>query len=105
MSHAKGKIKYGNVELDDSYFDLKNHKARVTTFVDGDVLAWLRKESEKIGVGYQTLLNMKLRESMQGAQLDEAVLNAFKKLLSSGTIQFRPKAAAKGQSVKKRKTG
>jgi uncharacterized protein (DUF4415 family) len=70
MKRGKNKIKHGDVSLDDSYFDVKNHKVRVTTFIDGDVLSWLKQEAMKVGKGYQTLLNTKLRESMEGSPDD-----------------------------------
>jgi len=37
----------------------------VKTFrLDMDVFLWLRREAERTGIPYQTLLNSKLRESM-----------------------------------------
>lgn len=48
----------------------KEVKEKITTLIDFDILKWLRGEAEKKGIGYQTLLNMKLRESMQGSADD-----------------------------------
>ncbi len=56
------KISYGNVELDKDEFDPKYTKVRITTFVDLDILKKLKKTAKKLNVGYQTLLNQKLRE-------------------------------------------
>jgi len=67
---TKSKIKYGNVELEPGTFDPRNVKERVTCMIDEDVVNWLRKEATGLGIGYQTLLNMKLRESMQGSADD-----------------------------------
>jgi uncharacterized protein (DUF4415 family) len=39
-------------------------KVMKTIRLDADVLAWLMERAEKQGVGYQTLLNMLLREQM-----------------------------------------
>ena len=62
---TNSKIKHGNVELEPGTFEPKNVKERVTCLIDEDVVNWLRSEAEKTGgIGYQTLLNLKLRESM-----------------------------------------
>lgn len=42
----------------------KDSKVVKTIRLDQDVLNWLIEEAEKLGIGYQTLLGMKLRESM-----------------------------------------
>lgn len=39
-------------------------KISKTFRIDGDVFMWLQEESEKTGIPYQTLMNAKLRESM-----------------------------------------
>lgn len=39
-------------------------KVLKTIRLDADVLVWLNVEAEKRGIGYQTLLNMLLRERM-----------------------------------------
>lgn len=41
-------------------------KVSVTARLDVDVLTWLRQESEKRGMPYQTLLNSILKEAMTG---------------------------------------
>ena len=41
-------------------------KVSVTARLDMDVLNWLRKESERRGMPYQTLLNSILKEAMTG---------------------------------------
>jgi len=45
-------------------FAPENTKIRITTMISGDVLDWLRTEAKAKGIGYQTLLDMKLRELM-----------------------------------------
>jgi uncharacterized protein (DUF4415 family) len=67
---TKAKITYGTVELEPGTFDPRNVKERVTCMIDEDVVDWLRKEASGLGIGYQTLLNMKLRESMRGSTDD-----------------------------------
>jgi uncharacterized protein (DUF4415 family) len=57
------KINLGRKDLlDDSYRDPKNKKHRVTMWVDGDVLEAIKAEAAKVGAGYQTFLNKRLRE-------------------------------------------
>jgi hypothetical protein len=65
VTRGKNKIKYGKVTLDDSYLDPRNQKLRVTTFIDVDVVRWLKKEAEGMGIGYQTLMNSRLRQLME----------------------------------------
>jgi uncharacterized protein (DUF4415 family) len=43
-----------------------NAKIMKTIRLDADVLAWLMSEASGRGIGYQTLLNMLLREAMAG---------------------------------------
>ncbi len=42
----------------------KGAKIAKTFRIDVDVFLWLRQEAERTGIPYQTLLNAKLRESM-----------------------------------------
>ncbi len=68
-SSKTGKIKYGKKDLlDESYADPKNHKVRITSFIDGDVLLELKKRAEQQGTKYQTLLNQLLREALKDSQ-------------------------------------
>lgn len=39
-------------------------KARITIMLDNAVLEHFRKQGEELGVGYQTLINRSLRETM-----------------------------------------
>jgi uncharacterized protein (DUF4415 family) len=39
-------------------------KVSKTVRLDGDLVQWLVAESERTGIPYQTLMNAKLRESM-----------------------------------------
>lgn len=40
-------------------------KTRITIMIDDEVLADFRSRGERLGAGYQTLINQALRESMQ----------------------------------------
>jgi uncharacterized protein (DUF4415 family) len=55
------------------------HKVRITTFVDGDILDELKRQAEKEGLGYQTLLNQYLRSSV----LREVPDSLINRLISS----------------------
>jgi uncharacterized protein (DUF4415 family) len=62
MSGSRGKIKYSKIpKLDESYLDTKNHKVRITMWLDGDILEVFRDMAKKSGIGYQTLINNQLR--------------------------------------------
>lgn len=40
-------------------------KTRITIFLDDDILSAYRKKSERLGRGYQTLINDALRDTLQ----------------------------------------
>lgn len=86
MKHAQDKIKIGNVELDEDEFAPKNQKHRVTTFIDGDVLDLLKAEALKLNIGYQTLLNLKLRASMTAPTVKEEFKSAVEELFADGKL-------------------
>ena len=55
-------------------------KISKTIRLDGDIVQWLVAESERTGIPYQTLLNSKLRESMNlPDRVRELVRDEFKK--------------------------
>jgi uncharacterized protein (DUF4415 family) len=45
----------------------KNLKIAIHVRLDTDIVAWLREESEKAGLPYQTFLNFRLRQAMEGS--------------------------------------
>lgn len=49
-------------------------KSRITIMLDDDVLNFFRSEAEAKGIGYQTLINMALREAMSYRPLNEITL-------------------------------
>jgi predicted DNA binding CopG/RHH family protein len=54
-------------------------KVRITAMIDLDVIDALKKHSHQTGIKYQTLLNMKLRESVLGeAIIDKKQLASLK---------------------------
>ena len=66
MKRAKRnkRIKYGNVHLDDSYWDPKNQKHKVSFWMDGDLKAELKKRAAEVGAGYQTYMHKILRDAV-----------------------------------------
>jgi len=53
-------------------------KISVTTRIDPDIVFWLRKESEKKGLPYQTLINSLLKQAMHGGSDDERIRQIVK---------------------------
>ena len=49
-------------------------KTRITIMLDNVVIDAFRQLADQEGVGYQTLINRKLRESLQARTLDEDTL-------------------------------
>ena len=43
----------------------KTTKVQTSIRLDGDLMNWAQTEASGLGVGYQTFLNMKLREVME----------------------------------------
>ena len=74
-------IKYGNVELDTDEFDKKYAKVRVTMMVDEDVVDAFRAEANKRHMGYQTLMNQKLRDCISGDNTLERRLETLEQIL------------------------
>lgn len=49
-------------------------KTRITIMLDNDLLVTFRAKAEAEGIGYQTLINRKLRSVAGAAPVDEATL-------------------------------
>ena len=73
MTTKNKSIKYGKVELDADGFDKKYAKVRVTMMVDEDVVDAFRAEAAKRHMGYQTLMNQKLRDSISGETVSKGL--------------------------------
>ncbi len=71
---SKGKIRKSPIA------DPKTTKVQTSIRLDFEVMAWAQKESDKMGIGYQTFLNMKLKESMTKPSIEERVHSLEKKL-------------------------
>ena len=70
----------------------KEHKIRITTMIDGDILDILKTKAESEGVKYQSLLNNLVRDSLIEKKKDPlkviiSRLNKLEKLvLDKGTV-------------------
>lgn len=51
--------------LSEDDFKPENIKANITIRVSGDLLDAYRIEAEKMGIGYQTLMQIKLKEALE----------------------------------------
>jgi predicted DNA binding CopG/RHH family protein len=83
---SKSKINYGTVSLPKDALELRNMKTRVTIMFDLDILKAAKEEADSKGIGYQTLLNDKLRDSFFGegnSDLERRVAQIEKKLKKS----------------------
>jgi uncharacterized protein (DUF4415 family) len=49
----------------------KATKVQTSIRLDGDIMIWAQSEASGIGVGYQTFINMKLREVMEKPSIVE----------------------------------
>ena len=53
---------------------LRAGKTRITIMLDDDVLESFRRSADERGIGYQTLINLALREYLGSRPLDEEAL-------------------------------
>jgi len=59
-------------------------KSRITIMLDNDVLAAFRSRAKVEGIGYQTLINQTLRQTLGSRPIDEATLrNVLREELAS----------------------
>jgi predicted DNA binding CopG/RHH family protein len=61
------KIKEPNSFLTDEDVRPENIKANITIRISGELLNAYRTEAEKLGIGYQTLMQIKLKEGLQNS--------------------------------------
>ena len=79
------KISYGNVEAPEGFDNPKNHKVRVTMWMDGDLLSALKKRAEEVGAGYQTLAQKLLRDAVEETESLAKRLERIEKALKLKT--------------------
>jgi uncharacterized protein (DUF4415 family) len=61
-------------------------KVAVTTRIDPDVVSWLRDESDKKGIPYQTLINSILKQAMNTVSEDARIRKIVKEELGKKAI-------------------
>lgn len=71
---SKGKVRKQPI------IDPKTAKVQTSIRLDYEVMAWAQKEAELLGVGYQTFLNIKLKEAMSKPSIEARVESLEKKL-------------------------
>ncbi len=77
-SSKTAKVKYGKKDIVPiDALDPKNHKVRITSFIDGDILVELKQRALQEGTKYQTLMNQLLRQSLKDT---ESLAERLKKL-------------------------
>ncbi|MDD9952494.1 MAG: BrnA antitoxin family protein [Zetaproteobacteria bacterium] len=74
------KVEYGKHDIGD--LDMKKAKAKVTIYLDGDVLEAVQSEAERTGTKYQPLLNQALRERFLGEKTVLQRLDAIESRLA-----------------------
>jgi hypothetical protein len=62
--NTKGKISYGNVEVDDEDLRPSNVRRRISIMIPEDVIAKLTTIGRRENEGYQTVINRILREAV-----------------------------------------
>ena len=72
---SKGKVHKGPI------VDSKTAKVQTSIRLDYEIMEWAQNEAEKFGIGYQTFLNMKLKEAMEKPSIEERVEVLEKKVL------------------------
>ena len=66
-------------------FKGKEIKVSVTARLDPQVVSWLRKESERKGIPYQTFMNSILTESMNSTDHEAAIRRIVREELGKKT--------------------
>lgn len=72
------------VDLGPEYLDPKNHKHRITMWIDGDLLAEIKARAADVGSPYQTLMQKLLRESVQKPSIEKRLEALEKKFDKHG---------------------
>lgn len=75
------KIEYGKIEAPQGFDNPRNHKVRITMWIDGDLLLELKKRAGEVGAGYQTFAHKLLRDSVLEKDSIEARLARVEKAL------------------------
>ncbi len=71
---------------------LKESKNRITIYLDADIIEHFKSEAENSRLGYQTLINQTLRETIDGSQPKSTVDEVIEKLLKNKDALSKLKA-------------
>lgn len=80
---SKKKMNFGKKDvLGSDELDIKKAKIRITTMIDLKVYDELKEEAERLGIGYQTLINTILRRhtGLESENPIEALFDELNKL-------------------------
>lgn len=66
-------------------FKGKDVKVSVTARLDSQVISWLKKESERRGIPYQTLMNSILTENMNSTDQEATIRRIIREELGKKT--------------------
>ncbi len=72
---SKGKVRKTPIA------DPKSTKVQTSMRIDAEVMEWAQSSALKLGIGYQTFLNMKLKEAMEKPSIESRVEQLEKRLL------------------------
>ena len=97
-------IVYGNVGLPKGFMDRRNHKLRITCWLDGDLYDELKRRARK-GQGngqYQTLMNEVLRKALLESEVIEPAVSVsqLKSLVKDLERGYNPFTKAKKAKAK-----
>jgi len=82
----KKEFNFSNATRIGDKFKNKDVKVSVTARLDPKVVSWLRQESERKGIPYQTLMNSILVESMNAGSQEEVVRRIVREELKKKAI-------------------
>ncbi len=71
---------------------LREAKNRITIYLDADIVEHFKTQAEVSKIGYQTLINQTLRETIDGTQSDKTVDEVIERLLQDKTALSKLKA-------------
>ncbi len=57
---------------------IKDHKNRITIYLDSDIIEHFKTEAKRTRVGYQTLINQTLRETIDGSKSSDPLEKLLK---------------------------
>lgn len=72
--------------------NVRESKSRITIYLDADIVEHFKTQAENSKIGYQTLINQTLRETITGAQTAEKADEVIERLLQDKNALSRLKA-------------